>query len=304
MSHSVSTPSTGSVLMAALAAIFMGTIGVISTYSELSAEVVTFYRLFLGGMIMLVYLLIQRKAGVLRARPPWQVVLTGGLLSSFILCYVQSLSYTSMANAIMLVYLAPVVASVFCHLFLGERMSRNSFMLILLAMVGFAMMMEFQLDFSDQPQELLGLGYASLAMLAYAGFIVVNRAMPASFPVLARTWYQLMIGALCMLPALLLTPVAISFEQWGWLALAGLVPGFLAILFTVQALDRLPSNLFGTLAYCEPVAVVLFGWVLFGQSLSLLQMAGAAVIMGCGMAQAWQAVRSGQRNDTRDLQPA
>ncbi|EAR59623.1 DMT family transporter [Neptuniibacter caesariensis] len=278
--------ANSSIVLAILSAVFMGTIGVISKFTGLSAEVVTFYRLFFGGLIMLCYLQFTTGVRILFSRPPWQVLLNGCFLSGFIVCYVQAMNYTSMANAIMMVYLAPVAASIFAHFFLGERLNRISFGLIAVALFGFVMMMEFQLNLVEGGNDIIGLGYGAAALFAYAGFIVINRIMPASYPVFSRTWYQLMVGALCMLPFLFLAPMEIDLQQWSWLLLAGLVPGFLAILFAVMALDKLPSTLFGTLAYFEPVAVVIFGWVLFAETLSPLQMSGCAVILASGITQA------------------
>jgi len=44
-------------LSAAFSAIFLGTIGAISLYAGAGAETVTFYRLFIGALLMAVYLL-------------------------------------------------------------------------------------------------------------------------------------------------------------------------------------------------------------------------------------------------------
>jgi drug/metabolite transporter (DMT)-like permease len=75
--------------------------------------------------------------------------------------------------------------------------------------------------------------------------------------------------------------------QQGILALGvGLFPGFLAILFAVMALRELPAATFGTLAYFEPLAVVVFGWFFFQESLSSLQLAGCAVILFSGSVKA------------------
>lgn len=43
------------------------------------------------------------------------MIFNGALLAGFIIFYVQAMNLTSMANAIMLVYLAPVAASIFAH---------------------------------------------------------------------------------------------------------------------------------------------------------------------------------------------
>ncbi|WLQ16989.1 EamA family transporter [Hahella aquimaris] len=282
-------PSSGSatpfLVMAALSAVFMGTIGVIAKYAQLGAETVTFYRLFFGAAMMLGYLLVIRKANLLWCWPSWRVLINGGFLAGFIVFYIQAMEHTSMANAIMTIYLAPVVASVFAHLFLSEKLSASAIGLILTALFGFAMMMEFRLEFGGS-QDALGMSYAGLAMLCYAGFIIINRATPAHVHVYARSWYQMLIGALCMAPLMLQQQEVIAPAQWGWLLAAGLLPGFLAILFAVIALRELPSATFGTLAYLEPIAVVTFGWALFDQALSPLQMAGCGLIMCSGIAQA------------------
>ncbi|RVU32382.1 DMT family transporter [Neptunomonas marina] len=301
MRHSDSQTLSTSILLAVLSAIFMGTIGIVSKTTGLSADVVTFYRLFFGAAIMLGYLVIARRAHLLSARPPWQVVVNGIFLASFIVFYVQAMNYTSMANAIMLIYLAPITASIIAHFWLKEHLTPRSIALIATALFGFAMMMEFKFSFNQGSHESLGLGFGVLSMAAYAGFILINRIMPASYPVLARTWYQLLIGALCMLPFLLMAPVWPEQWQWGWLLAAGLIPGFLAILFAVSALNHLHSSLFGTLAYFEPVAVVTFGWVLFDESLNTLQLTGCGVIMLSGII---QAISSSRQNKTLQQETA
>ena len=72
----------------------------------------------------------------------------------------------------------------------------------------------------------------------------------------------------------------------GWLAAAGVLPGFLAIMLAVVALKALPAATYGTLAYLEPITVIILGWLLFDQSLNLLQMSGGALIIVSGVVQA------------------
>ncbi|WP_010324577.1 DMT family transporter [Marinobacterium stanieri] len=285
-------------LMAVASAVLMGTIGVISRYAGLSAETLTFYRLGFGALLMLGYLLVIGRFSLLLCWPGWRVLINGGLLAAFIVCYVQAMLYTSMANAIMMVYLSPVTASVVAHFCLGERLRPAGVGLILLALFGFAMMMEFRLGF-DNPDDATGMLFATLAMLAYAGFILMNRILPLHVHSYTRCWYQLLAGALCMLPLMLQQNESIVAVQWGWLLLAGLLPGFLAILFAVIALRQLPAATFGTLAYMEPIAVVTFGWVLFGQSLNTLQLSGCGLILAAGVAQALLNQRTERRQRER-----
>lgn len=277
---------TTGIILAILSALFMGTIGVFSRITGLPAETVTFFRLLLGAGFLGLFLMATRQAALLRRWPSWPVIANGGLLAGFIIFYVQAMNLTSMANAVMLVYLAPVVASVFAHFRLGERLNATGWLLIATAVLGFAAMMEFRLDFAGGGNHAMGLGFAGLAMICYAGFILVNRRIRPGVPVMTRAFYQLLVGAGVMLPFFLANRPEISANNGLWLLGTGLVPGFLAITFAVMALSRLPAATFGTLAYFEPLAVVFFGWTIFGETLSSLQLAGCAAILASGCAKA------------------
>lgn len=278
---------TTGIALAILSALFMGTIGVFSRITGLPAETITFFRLLLGAGFLAVYLLATRQAGTLRRWPTWPVIVNGALLAGFIIFYVQAMNLTSMANAIMLVYLAPVAASVFAHFFLGERLNPAGWGLMLTAMAGFGAMMEFRLDVASGSGQAAGLFFAALAMVCYAAFILINRLIRPEVPVMTRAFYQLLTGAVVMFPFFLASGPVLHLSHLPWLLGVGLVPGFLAITFAVCALSRLPAATFGTLAYFEPLAVILFGWVLFGEALSPVQLAGCLAIMGSGCLKAW-----------------
>ncbi len=289
--HSAPINLTG-IIAALLSALLMGTIGVFSKITGLPAETITFFRLLFGVCFMFFFLLISRQTSCLKGWPTWPVLINGGMLAGFIIFYVQAMNLTTMANAIMLVYLAPLTASIYAHFFLGERLNRTSVLLIGAALFGFAMMMEFRIDFSSGSNHLAGICLALVAMFCYAGFILINRTIKAHVHVFSRTFYQLLTGALLMLPFLLMNRPVISPKNWLWLLGTGLFPGFLAILFAVIALSTLPAATFGTLAYFEPIAVILFGWLLFGEKLSPLQITGCFLILGSGVIKTWLSTRA------------
>lgn len=274
------------IVAAVFSAVFMGTIGAIAVYANVSAETVTFYRLFIGAVLMGFFLLLTGQKDKVLTWPGIRVLVTGVFLACFVVFYVMALNYTSMANAVMLLYLAPVTASTVAHFFMGERLSGLSAALIGVALFGFAMMMEFNFDLTGRKEESIGLFYALCGMLCYAAFILTNRLIHERVHVLTRSGYQMLAGALCVLPFMLQQGDSIGAGQWGWLVVAGVVPGFLAIMFAVVALKALPAATFGTLAYLEPITVVALGWVLFDQSLNALQLSGSVLIIVSGVMQA------------------
>ena len=275
------------ILIAISAALCMGTMGFFSRKTGFTAEVITFFRLLVGSFFLIFFLFIRGNTRYIRSWPGWSVLINGLLLSGFILFYVEAMNYTTMANAIMVIYLAPLLASIVAHFFLGEHLNLTSLLLILGALFGFAMMLEFQLGFGKEKNDILGMTYALLGLCCYSGFILINRIIDETIHVYTRTYYQLIIGAVCLIPFIIGDLPTLSLTNTLWIAGAGFIPGFLGIFCAVVALDRLPTATFGTLAYFEPIFVIFLGWMLFNESLGTMQLTGCVIILTCGAAKGY-----------------
>ncbi len=270
---------------AILSALCMATLGIFSRKIAFNAEVIIFFRMGLGALFLLLFLLFSGKISELYTRPTRSLLSSGFFLASFALCYFYGLTMTTLANAVTLLYLAPLTAALFAHFFLKERLTLAAVFLILLALFGFAMMLEFRFDFASEGIKKMGLLYSFLSMIFYAAFIINNRLLDG-IAVYNKTFYQLFFASLFLLPFAVYKMdglVEQSASIWLWLTAVGIIPGFLGILLAVLALDRLEAVTFGTLSYLEPIFVVLFGWVLFAEKLSLLQGGGCLLILVSGI---------------------
>lgn len=77
------TTSPKMIIFAATAAICMGTIGIISRLSELDAATVTFFRLFIGGTLLLILMLVTGQSKQLRAKPHPLMLVNGAMIAGF-----------------------------------------------------------------------------------------------------------------------------------------------------------------------------------------------------------------------------
>jgi drug/metabolite transporter (DMT)-like permease len=273
------------VVFALLSAISMASSGVIARLSAIGAAELTFYRLAVGALCLLLFVSIKGQLHELKQRPDWRMALNGVMLACFMLAFLKAINYISLANAIMLVYLAPPLSALIAHYFFAERLDWRSSGLILLSFFGFALMQEFKLDLVVTPSQWPGFCFGILSLCTYTAFLLLNRHATSSHSQFQRTFYQLLIGACCVLPFLTEATLPVA-SDWLWIFLAGFFPGFLAIYFAILALERLPTKVFGTLAYVEPVTVILAGWWLFAETLSALKIAGVLMILTAGAFQA------------------
>jgi len=271
------------------AAVAMAQSGVISRLSGLAAAELTFYRLFIGACCLALFVASRQQLRMLGQRPDRHTVLNGVMLASFMMAFLQAIQSLSLANAILLVYLAPPLSAIIAHLWLHERLDAVSIGLVLSAFVGFAALQEFKVD-QLAGEQWPGFVFGLISLLTYTAFLLLNRQSRGG-NALQRTFYQLLIGALCVLPFLSAAPIP-TLQQVPYAVAAGVVPGFLAIYLAIKALDQLPTRVFGTLAYVEPVTVIVLGYCLFREALSPLQVTGVAIIIAAGVAQAWHHQRA------------
>ncbi|MBU1310958.1 MAG: DMT family transporter [Gammaproteobacteria bacterium] len=271
------------VLLALLSAVAMASSGIIARFSGLAAAELTFYRLAVGALCLLLFVTLTGKLAALKGKPDWRMAVNGVLLAGFMLSFLTAIAYISLANAIMLVYLAPPLSAFLAHWLLQEKLDLADSSLILLSFLGFAMLQQFKFDLVLDAAQLPGLLYGLLALLCYSGFLLLNRHSLPAHSQLQRTFYQLIIGACCVLPFLTEMQMP-QTEDMIWIVLAGIFPGFIAIYCAIVALQHLPTRLYATLAYLEPVTVILAGWWLFGESLSALQQSGVVLIIFTGLA--------------------
>lgn len=269
--------------IALVSAVAMASSGIIARFSGLSAAELTFYRLAIGALCLLLFVAATGQIRSLKGKPDWRMAVNGVLLAGFMLSFLTAIEYISLANAIMLVYLAPPLSAFLAHWLLQEKLDLPDSSLIVLSFLGFAMLQQFKFDLVLDASQLPGLLYGLLALLCYSGFLLLNRRSLPGHSQLQRTFYQLIIGACCVLPFLTAMKAPLA-EDIIWIALAGIFPGFIAIYCAIVALQHLPTRLYATLAYLEPVTVILAGWWLFGESLSTLQQSGVVLIICTGLA--------------------
>jgi drug/metabolite transporter (DMT)-like permease len=213
-------PNTASpkiMILATVAAISMGTIGVISRLSELDAITVTFFRLFIGGTLLLVLMLVTGQARQLRTRPHPLIMLNGVMLAGFMTFFIVSLNYITILIAVITIYMAPVVATVIAHFLLKEKLNRHSVSSIAIVLLGFTLVMYQPIDTPTSQISWLGmaLALALAGMSCYANFILINRMIPNYYQELTKCSWQFLVGALCVVPMLTNSDLSLSTTQWG-----------------------------------------------------------------------------------------
>lgn len=266
-------------LAAFIALLLYGSVGFFVRQVSAGPHIITFWRLGVGLALLSLLLLSMKKLYLLKHFSV-HLISTGLLLSIVIYCYTQAVNSTTLANAAFLLYLAPVLATVLAYFVLKEKFTLLNAILLAFAFAGFMLINEnTSLSFGQFNQYTWGLA----AALAYAFFVILNKKIPASVPILSRTFYQLLFGFVFSLGLVDSSVIQLSLHDMAWMSLIGILHGFLAISLLIYAIRGLKTVEYGTLAYVEPLVAILIGFMAFNETISLRQLGGFSIIMACGL---------------------
>jgi drug/metabolite transporter (DMT)-like permease len=276
---------------ATLAVCLMGLIGVFVRHISLSAETIAFARFGLGFLFLGGFLLYGGRFRQLSLRLSIYPIMSGVFIAVCVLFYVKAITLTVLANAAFLLYLGPLLAVAATTVFLGERLSLASGLLILSAFLGCALLLGFDLDASASG--LRGSIFGVVSALFYALFIVTNRLIPGEVTPLTRSFYQLLVGAITLAPfaKISLEGIVSWCSEAFWLIAMGFFQGFLAVTLMIFSIGYLKAYQYGTISYLESVVASLAGLVLYDETITLQQTLGGILILSSGVTQILLAVK-------------
>lgn len=265
------------------ATLLFGSIGLFVRAIPLASSVIALVRAVIGALVLLLAALAGRQklngAAMRRSLP--LLALSGAFIGFNWILLFEAYRYTTVGIATLAYYAAPVLVVLLAPLILKERFTAPRLLGVLAAAAGTLLLTGGGNSAGSAPLKgiLLGLGAAVL----YAGVILTNKFI-TGLSGLERTFTQLAVAATVLLPYVLVTRPAAPGPMTGaglvcLLAVGILHTGFGYYLY-FSAMGELPSQTIALLGYIDPVSALLFSALFLGERLSLLQLAGAALILG------------------------
>lgn len=218
----------------------------------------------------------------------WIGVLAGCCLASAFVGFVFSINHTSVANTLFLLSAAPFAAALLGWLVLGETVSRATWLAMLGAFAGVAIMIGEGIAKSDLFGDLTALG----AALGFAGFSVALRRgrevdmLPAVLfagiiSAVTSAAVAMAMGTGLVIP---LRDIAVSFTYGG----VGIAGGLL--LFTLGS-RHVPAAELTLLSLTEVILGPIWVWLAFAEEPSRMTLLGGAILLGSISAQAIHGAR-------------
>lgn len=288
---STSASAPRGLLYVGLAVFFFSTSPVFIRWADpLNPLVKSGLRMMVAGAALGLVVGLTRRGATAATTPrrPGRTVVTrflgyGAIAALHFVGYIAALSYTTPAQALAIVYTAPIFVALSAALFLGEPIRRRQWGGIAIAVVGVAVLALGKSADAGASNPLLGDALALGAAVAFGLYSVAGRyerAHTALFPYAAGVYSA---AALWLLPAVVLNWPAdmgsISWEAWAAIGALGLVPLGLGHTLYNASLRLLPATVVNVVATQEVTGGVLLSWLLLGVAPTGNELAGALITL-------------------------
>jgi len=273
--------STGPTILF-IASIFFGSSAIFVRYAtEASAISLTFFRLSLATVGMILFALSTHSLRRLSRRNLLLVLLSGAVLSFHFATFILAVKTTTVANATFLVNTSPIMLAVIAPLIIMERTTIREALAVIIAMLGVLLVAHAGNGFGA-----FGLGDLSALLAAFfvAIYALIGRYLRTSGMNTACYTSYVYGTATLVSVAMLAFPDTLPFRAYdlqNLLAILGLgiVPtmlGHTLYNYALGSVKAVRANLFPLI---EPIIASLLAVVLFGEVPTIVQDGGYFLIL-------------------------
>lgn len=268
------------------AIILWSSLGLVIRLSALPVHVLIFYSNLISSLLLgLLVAASPQRDEVTRIGNRRVLLVLGPIALVNTFSFFYAYRTTTIANAVLTHYTAPLFVAFLAPVFLKEKVTRRILFAILAGGAGLWIM----LDLSARTfiglllagdRNTAGIVAGLFSGFAYAVLIIVFRKVALSSRPLIMTLFQNIVVCLLLLPFAAWSTVPLS-ELW-LLLLTGAVHSTVAPLLYFKGLQQVTSSRAAILGYLEPLCAILLGMLFLNETVTLRVVAGGALILLSG----------------------
>ncbi|GBD85532.1 EamA-like transporter family protein [bacterium BMS3Abin02] len=275
-----------SVTMAAVATAW-GTIPLIVRTVSLPAEQLAALRLWLGAITVLVILGIRGELRLRRTDPLGRIAAIGVLLAIHWAAFFWSIKTTTVAVALVLVYLGPVAMATLARAVLGEPLKRRSIIALAAALVGVVLVARPGAGVTAE-----GVLTGLIAAATFAAMVLIGKPAAQQVGGLKLAGLQMSVAALVMTPWAASSLPEIP-TYWWKVVLLGVVLTGVGLMIYWSLIATLPVMSIAILSYLEPASAVVWAALFLAEPGDIWSWIGVALVVGAGITAGTQSTQSG-----------
>jgi drug/metabolite transporter (DMT)-like permease len=258
----------------------VGASAVFIRLADAPALAIAFWRCALGALA-LVPLAAYNREVVPKGSALWVGAVSGVALGAHFGTWITSLEYTSVAASVVLVSTTPVFVAIAAYPLFGERTSAVSFVGIVVAIAGTAVIALGEP--SSGGSAFFGDVLALVGAVAMAVYVLIGRSLrTGGMGALSYSIVGYSAAGLALLPVALASGVRLwgfPASTWFWLLVITLGPQLLGHTVLNWALEYVRAAIISGSKLAEPVIAALLAWAVLFEKPGMWTVVGGVVVL-------------------------
>lgn len=267
------------------AMVTFGTIGIFVKYIPLPSSIIALGRGFVATLFLLLVMKLTKNPVSKEAvkRNLVLLLVSGGLIGFNWILLFEAYNYTTVAVATLCYYLAPIFVIIASPFVLGEKLTAKKGLCVVAALLGMVLVSGVIQSGSAADFSLTGVAFGVGAGALYACIILMNKKLK-DINSYDTTVMQLAAATIVLIPYCLLTVPVSSLSAGpaalGLLLFVGIVHTGIAYVLYFGSMKDLKAQTVAIFSYIDPILAVLLSAFLLRESMDMLSVIGAALILG------------------------
>lgn len=257
---------------------------VLVKWAPVSGVTSAFYRMLLGLLFLLPYVLFRRKFTFPTGALWLPVVLCGIIFATDIAVWNLSIHYSNATQATLLTNLSPVWVGVGAFLFLPDKPGSRFWLGTLVALTGMVILIGLE-TFTSMRLD-LGFALAVLSGILYASYMLISKTVLDKIDIVSFMTVSMAVSSIYLFVICLIFDQPLwHFEPviWGVFAIQGLVCQLIGWLTISSAVKQMDAKSVSLSLLSQAVVTGLFAWMFIGEEITA-QMIGGGVVILIGIA--------------------
>lgn len=283
-----------------LSMIIFGTIGVFVRYIDLASSEIALLRALIGSLFLMTVIFLMKKKiswALVKVNALFLILSSMALGGNWIFLF-QAYKHTTISNAALSYYFAPVFVMIFSPLVLKEKLSTKKIICIGVAMLGMLLIVGNGGLSTSGLDDLIGIGYGLMAAVFYASLMLLNKFIK-NMDGLETTFIQLGTAALLLMPYVFITEgfgiLAVSGSAIPFILILGVVHTGIGFLLFFSGMQKLKGQSIAALSYVDPITSLVISAVVLQEQMTLIQILGGALLLGSTFVSENQAITFSKR---------
>ncbi len=271
-------------LMLIISMAIFGTLGLFVRHIAVSSGELALYRAIMAAIMIGLYLLITgHKIPFRNIKKEVPLLLVSGMAMgiNWILLF-EAYKYTTVSVATLSYYFAPVIVTLVCPFLFKEKLTSKQIICFVMSTLGIVMITGIG-DVGESGTHMIGILFGLGAAMFYATVILINKFIKG-VEGLHRTFLQFVAAIIILVPYVAATS-GVNLDLldglgWGCLLVVGIIHTGITYCLYFSSLKELTGQKVAILSYIDPLVAILISVTLLGETMTVLQAIGGALILG------------------------